>query len=139
MKYYFNFIAVVLISMYGNNIYAEEYTVTFKNSLTIYWGGDPVCNCPWPEESYFIDAYSNRSISFADVNNIINKYYTKQKSFESRDERGGKDIWKLKSAYRNKRFRITIKYERCREDIDDENCRSEVSYNNHLKSIYQID
>lgn len=122
----------------GFDANSREYTVIFKNSVIIYWGGDPVCNCPWPEDAYFLDVYTNKEISFADDKNILSRYYVKQKSFQS-SERGGKDIWKLKSAYRNKKFRIDIRYERCKEDIEEEGCLSVVTYNNQLKSIYQLD
>jgi hypothetical protein len=132
-------ITSMLIVIASSNLYSEEYNVTFKNSLLLYWGGDPACDCPLPEEAIFIEKYTNREIEVADDNYIIKRYYTLQKSFQDEDGRSGKDIWKLKSKYRNKIFRIVVKYDRCLESYRDAYSNCDNFYNNQLKSIYPID
>ena len=132
-------LSITCIFMFINcmNLLSVEYTVTLKKSVIINWGGDPVCNCPEPEYSICNDFYTNKEIYF-ELDDLLERYYNLKKSYNDRDGHGGKDIYELKKNYKNKIFRIVVKYERCQEDIDDENCREEISYNNHLKSIYSI-
>jgi hypothetical protein len=130
-------ITFIFMFLHCINLLSAEYTVTLKKSVIIDWGGDPVCNCPLQEYSICNELYTNKEIYF-EIGDIMNKYYTLKKSFEYRDEPGGKDIYELKKKYINKTFRIVVKYERCKEDIYDENCMQQNSYNNHLKSIYSI-
>jgi hypothetical protein len=135
----FNIYVFLLVLFSSFNLFSEEYIVTFKSSMIIEYGGDPACDCPWPENSPFIDEYTNREVFISDNTGIINKYFTLQKSFGYNSEPGGKEIWKLKKQYQKKRYRIVVKYERCRDEIDEDFCQRSVSYNHHLKSIYQID
>lgn len=126
----------LLTLIFSANIYSNEYRVSFKNNIILLWGGDPVCNCPLPEEAIFIEQRTNREIKIAD-NSIIERYYTLQKSFNY-DERSGKQMWRLKSKYRNKIFRIVVKYDRCIELNSNEYVNCDIYYNNQLKSIYPI-
>ena len=130
-------LSITCIFMFINcmNLLSVEYTVTLKKSVIINWGGDPACNCPEPEYSICNDFSTNKEIYF-ELGDLLERYYNLKKSYNDREGHGGKDIYELKKNYKNKIFRIVVKYERCQED--DEYCREKISYNNHLKSIYSI-
>lgn len=131
--YLFTFISCFFILV--STVHSREYTIKFKNSLRIIYGGDPACDCSFPEESYFIDQATGTQLYILDMfENTLKKYYTLTKTWEGNE--GSSTNWTLKKKYKNKLFFVNINYERCREPSEE--CQNNSStYNNILKSIYQ--
>jgi hypothetical protein len=130
---------VLMLMSTSTELFSTEYTVRLKDQIIIY-GEDPPCMCSGSETSYFINIYNNTQLSVFDWDfKIIDKFYSRVKSFPN-SEPYGKDLYRLKKKYKNKLFKIEIRYERCystRGEGDDESCNDEYIQVNKLKYIYQ--